>query len=595
MGIFDILKKEIERNSIKLEKRKNINKEDLKEPIHENKIKIEDSQGNEILRHKKYCELVSRIYKDEDHGISMMKQATLSENIFILGYLENIVIPDLKKQGKENDLLWFQSSIMIFRKIFYDKISSMDKVWKIVSKATGFSFIDMGCVHILVCEDNKDTVIENLKEVYYDVEVVELNNEQFKDEFNELYRLGYKGIGFSDGIHRPYYISKESLMNIDNIPLKQYFVNPYTQYSMISFFQEVKRNVNYEGAEKIRQNLENSMIDSIIKTRFLIPIKKSNVNQAELPIYISSENKEEGTIIAGLYVFTDKTEMDELKNKNISLNDGWDISIYTFPQLIGLLDEAHICEICINCGSINFKLNEKSLEVLKNQYIISKEQIEKKQEEWETVEFPRMLKDKNIPMIKDINGVPIFSRKENSVLMSKFVFDILSERGMKNEIMEVFFNDSLIDTVYLYDFDCRHIALKIKNKDVKNGLFIIPMRYDDENDNNSVSDKAIHYTEEAKKIILENGKNENVNIGERTMHFYTIENKDTNKTYIPLFSDESEIEKIYSREKFRYCMVSYKDVIDNAKAYDGIVINPATMSFIIEKDLLDNIFDIENK
>ena len=335
------------------------------------------------------------------------------------------------------------------------------------------------------------------------------------------------------------------------------------------------------------------MIDSIIKTRFLIPIKKSNVNQAELPIYISSENKEEGIIIPGLYVFTDKTEMDALKNKNINLNDGWDTSIYTFSQLISLLDEAHIFEICINCGSINFKLNEKSLEVLKNQYLISKEQIEKKQEEWETIELPRMLKDKNIPMIKDINGVPIFSRKEDSVLMSKFVFDILSERGMKNEIMEIFFNDSLIDTIYLYDFNCRHIALKIKNKDIKKGLFIIPMRYDDENDN--VRDKVIHYTEEAKKISFEIGKNENVHIGKRTMNFYTIENKDTNKTYIPLFSNESEIEKIYSREKFRYCMVSYKDVIDNAKVYDGIVINPATMSFIIEKDLLDGIFDIENE
>ena len=54
-------------------------------------------------------------------------------------------------------------------------------------------------------------------------------------------------------------------------------------------------------------------------------------------------------------------------------------------------------------------------------------------------------------------------------------------------------------------------------------------------------------------------------------------------------------EKIYGRDKFRYCMVSYKDIIEQVKEFDGIVINPASMSFILEKHLLNSIFDIVNE
>ena len=111
------------------------------------------------------------------------------------------------------------------------------------------------------------------------------------------------------------------------------------------------------------------------------------------------------------------------------------------------------------------------------------------------------------------------------------------------------------------------------------------MRYDDENDREYISDTTIHYSQDAATIENTEINNEEVHVGKRTMHFYTIENKDTKKTYIPMFSNEKEAEKIYARDRFRYCMVSYNDVIEQVKEYDGIVINPASMSFILEKNL----------
>lgn len=594
MGIFNAFKKNKNKNEAEVEEIRE-EKNSVKQEAAENNTENTENVESYILTQERCNELLQRIFKDGDHGNTMMEEVSLSENIFILGYIENVIMPDLKKKGNEKDYTWFYSTMAIYRKIFHDKIMKTDRLWKVMLKTTGLPFMDRGCEHILICDSYKDKFIENLKNIYYEVDVVEISNEQFKGELNELYRRGYKGICFSDGVQRPYYMSRESLVSFDEVPASSYLINPETQYSMAAFFQEMRRNVNYEGAEKIRQNLENAMINSIINTRFVIPVKKSNVNQAELPVYISSEDKEKGIVIPGIYVFTDKIELSAVEEKNLDLNDGWDIYTYDFPQLMNLLDEAHVSEICINCGSINFKVNEKSLEVLKKQYESMDKERAEAQEKWETEELPKMLKDKNVPVIKDSRGTPLFARKENSVLMSKFIFDILVKREMKDEIMQFFFDDESIENISLYDFDFRRVTLKLKDEGNKKGLFVMPMRYDDENDSEPVDDTSLHYTMDAADIYNESIKDAEAYAGSRTMHFYTIENKDTKKIYIPLFSNEKEAEKIYARDKFRYCMVSYRDIMKNVKKYDGAVINPASMSFILEKELLDNVSDIVNE
>ncbi|ETJ25537.1 hypothetical protein Q604_UNBC17770G0001, partial [human gut metagenome] len=80
--------------------------------------------------------------------------------------------------------------------------------------------------------------------------------------------------------------------------------------------------------------------------------------------YIISENENDKSVNPGLYVFTDQVEVDGLKKKNFDFSDEWDIYLYDFSQLMKLLNDANISEICINCGSIDFKINEQSLEVI---------------------------------------------------------------------------------------------------------------------------------------------------------------------------------------------------------------------------------------
>ena len=588
MGIFDAFKKDKTKNIETMKK----NSTEISTQSEKGKVENEEVKEKYILTKERCSELIQRIFKDEDHGKTMIEETSLSENIFILGYIENSIMPELKNQGKEQDYLWFYSSMAVFRKIVIDKIMDMDRLWKVMLTTTGLPFLDRGCEHILVCDNYKDNIIKNLENVYYNVDIVEINKEDLKNEIDDLYRKGYKGICFSDGVQRPYYFSKESFISIDETPASKYIINPETQYNMAAFFQEIRRNVNYEGCEKIRENLENAMINSIVNTNFVIPIKKTNSNQVEMPVYIGSKDEESGAVKPGIYVFTDKIEAEALEKNDLNFNHEWDLYTYTFSNLMKLLDEAHIEEICINCGSINFKINEKSLGALRIQSEKLKEEMIEKQEKWETIELPKMLKDKTIPIIKDINNITLFARKGDSVLMSKFVFDILIKRELKAEIMNLFFNDEDIKNFTLYDRDFKRITLKLKDDETKSGIFILPMRYDDENDSNSIDDNIIHYTENAAVLYNRDNKNKKATVGNRTMHFYTIENRDTNKVYIPIFSNENEAEKIYARDKFRYCMVSYNEILKQAEKYDGIVINPASMSFIFENNLLKNIYDI---
>ena len=73
------------------------------------------------------------------------------------------------------------------------------------------------------------------------------------------------------------------------------------------------------------------------------------------------------------------------------------------------------------------------------------------------------------------------------------------------------------------------------------------------------------------------------------MHFYTLIDQNNNSTYLPAFTSKEEIEKMYVTNKYRYCMVSYDDLMEKVIPYHGIVLNPSSLSMIIGHNILDKI------
>lgn len=164
---------------------------------------------------------------------------------------------------------------------------------------------------------------------------------------------------------------------------------------------------------------------------------------------------------------------------------------------------------------------------------------------------------------------------------------------------------------------------------VKNGLFICPFLYDEEKFGNPVSDNAIHFNYDTKKlvesvidstsfgnfiedkeidgnisfnptIVTTDGRKLHINNAEsyifskeassQTMHYLTAANG--GKQFIPLFTDISILKNIYGNAA-RICIIDYETAMEAAKMeiidyngnkanIDAVIINPSRESFVLD-------------
>lgn len=564
MGIFNLFKKENEENT-------NTN---------ENREELTSEHAKNLLNH---------ITADKDHGETMMKLSSLSENIFVIGYIENAIMPQVVKEKNKNDYMFFQAVLLSFRKIVYDKIMKTNEFWKVICKTTGYPFLENGFAHILINGNNIETMKETLKKYHYDVDIVKINNEELKSEFKELYRLGYKGVLLGDGKLKPCTFPLEIFTKDNVLEFKDSIINPKTQYSMISFFQEIRRNINYEGSDEIRNKLERMMIYYIVNTNFIVPIKKGENDKIESPIYII--NKDDNSNYTGLYVFTDEVEAKALEEKGINKDRGWEIQSFNFNQVVAMAESHNMNEICVNFNSICFRINEELLKVFKEQAKVIYDNNEKAKENWETNKLPKILKNKEIPSIKDSNNKILFKREKNKMSISTYILSILNSRNLSDDIMDYFIDDEDIKEISFYDINDRNITLKLDENNENKGLYIMPMRYDDDSEN--ISDASLHHSKSAYYIEANKLNVKDIKCDDKHMHFYTILNKESSKLYLPVFKDIKDIEQVFPRNNYRYCVTSYEDIINETLPFEGVVIDPLNMSIIIKNKYLSKIKDIE--
>ena len=164
---------------------------------------------------------------------------------------------------------------------------------------------------------------------------------------------------------------------------------------------------------------------------------------------------------------------------------------------------------------------------------------------------------------------------------------------------------------------------------VKNGLFMCPFLYEEEEFGKPVSDNAIHFSNDTKKsvesvidsvsfssfindkeidgnfsfnptIITTDGRKLHINNAEsyifskeastQKMHYLTVANN--GKQFIPLFTDIQILKKIYGNTA-RICIIDFATALEAAKMeiidyngnkanIDAIIVNPSRESFVLE-------------
>ena len=584
MGILDIFKKssEVDEEIKSAENKKG-------ESIDINITEIDTLTG------ERCSELISHVLKDKDFGEEFIRASTVRENIFITVYMRNVLLKQFEGD-KVNDLHdKLLETIELFENILFEKIMKLDKLWKIINKATGCSVIDNREEPILISDLYIDKMIEDLKNCGIIAEAVEMNHDEFVNELKDLYRTGYKGIRFTDGRQSPCVLSIERLIDSKDVEQSKYPVNPEAHFSLVAYLQEFRRSTTNEEKSKLLNILGRTMITNIMNMKFIIPVQEISENQFNLPIYKTSKNDNDEASIIGLYVFTDEVEMKKLELTGLKLDHGWKVQVNEFKDIIDKVESCNISEICVNFATTQFRLDKNTINSLKKDAKITSQadELKMKQEKFENEELPKIF-DKDVKIVRAPNGMPIFMREENRVCMNNYLVNLCDRKNMFKDVMDSLINDDNVKEIKVFDVKGRNADIKIKDDGIKKGLYIMPMRYDDENDQDKVEDDILHYTVNAAKIYAETNNKEGneVNQTSKSMHFFSIVNSVTNKNYLPLFENIDEAKKIFTNNMFRYCMVTFEEIKEKVEKFDGIVIGPTTLSAIVPKEFLNNMIDI---
>ena len=98
--------------------------------------------------------------------------------------------------------------------------------------------------------------------------------------------------------------------------------------------------------------------------------------------------------------------------------------------------------------------------------------------------------------------------------------------------------------------------------------------------------KKANYLVPIKHVSENKESNEEV-----TLHFAKIEIRPNNLSYLPLFSDWIEFEKVYDKDEYDCLVMNFDDLIQLLKnnVYDGLLLNPRGINFIMNSNLINNI------
>lgn len=585
MSILDIFKKssDVKEEKVDLQEN-NINNEN------EEHINIDVNLDEvDTLTGERCNELISHVLKDKDFGEEYIKTTNIRENIFIIAYMRNTLLKKFEGDSindLHNKLL---KTIETFEDMVFERVMKLDKLWKVINKATGCPIIDNQEEHILISDMYKDNMIAEFKKLGIIAEAVEINHEQFLDELNDLYRTGYKGMRFTDGRQTPCVLKRERMLDSSKVKKLEYPTNPETYFSLVAYLQEFRRGVAKEGENKALNMLGRSMIINLLKTKFIIPVQKRGENQFNLPIYRCGQDENDTSI--GLYIFTDEIEMHKINMTGIRLGDDWKAQVDEFKDVIDKVEQCHISEICVNFANMQFRIDRNTLNSLKKDAgIVSKEdELKLKQQKFEAEELPKIF-NKEISIVNAPNGLPVFMREENRICINNYLINVLVMKDMINDAMNSFIEDEHVDIIKVFDVQTREADIIVKENQDKTGIFIMPMKYTDEKDKEEINDDTIYYSVNAANI--ESNKEQDIKLCDKEINLYTIVNSGNKKTYLPLFNSVEEVHKIFPKNKFRLCKVTYDDIKEELNLYDGVVIGPTTLNAIIPKEIASKILDI---
>jgi len=305
------------------------------------------------MNQKRAQELIKHIVEDKDNGAITMRNLSLSDSIYLEADILKSCILRADEIGKDTDASYFAQMIDRFRPIVLDRIKKADRLWIVYCDSTGYPYeLDKDMLVLFDYINHKD-IVQKLENSGFKITLIDVDSQKFKNEVSHMYRNGYKSIRFIDGKCEPFIVAREELYSHEEFFNETYITNPALQQTMISFFQEFRKKVEFSARMNMLESRQEKMIKNLLNAEFMVPCTKTE-NEEEVEIthpFIDLSDKVEskdGKPVIAIPVFTDGFELDKCymgKNETMLLS---------FKELVHLVEELEASGIIINCLGISY-------------------------------------------------------------------------------------------------------------------------------------------------------------------------------------------------------------------------------------------------
>lgn len=241
-----------------------------------------------MVDNERMDKLVRSFFEDHDHGREAMQNASVTENICFIDYLENTCIKKAKEMNNEDDMQYFTEYDIHFRMLTLEKIMKLEELWIVISKATNHFYAFNHDVIVLVDPSEADYLINNLAKQGLDVEIRKISGSDFVAMVEDMPRLGFTNVEFTDGRLRPLIIPRDTILKADKTKTR---TNPTLYIESLIFLQQVAKYKKEGKGVIVKEDspLTKALQESVVLVPAIVQNKQGNQMQVKYPFLNTGE------------------------------------------------------------------------------------------------------------------------------------------------------------------------------------------------------------------------------------------------------------------------------------------------------------------
>lgn len=297
--------------------------------------------------------------------IEKLKYLELQEIIFLIFSAREFK----EKQAFIND---FHERVKTFFDILKDKIKNAEELYIAYDKNTNYPYIDEeDRIWIFSKKEYANKARDYFVQQFLMINMKKIDGGEIIQRFAKFHIFGIRKILIDNGEYNIEINRDDILPPPDwsttpkiNIPV----TNPNLQYSMIKFFQQLHSKRNYKGKEQFLKGLEDEMLDEVIGSKYLIPMKLKEEGEEDSPneegiVILKKDTIMEFSNLEGdddtvwQPAFTDWEEFEKVYDKDV-----WSGNIVTYDDLLKFSEKMD--GIVINCRGVCLRINENNKKMI---------------------------------------------------------------------------------------------------------------------------------------------------------------------------------------------------------------------------------------